>query len=107
LPAEDFLKGVVNRELAIGIAQRRLDEMKTGLTTRSVEPRPGHGADGRSEELRQCDHGRGRPLTANCRIAQQDRTRILAESAGEAAEKLLAVVTSYEQAVEAGTAAET
>jgi regulator of protease activity HflC (stomatin/prohibitin superfamily) len=39
--------------------------------------------------------------------SQQDRTRILAESAGEAAEKLLAVVTRYEQAVEAGTAAET
>jgi regulator of protease activity HflC (stomatin/prohibitin superfamily) len=38
--------------------------------------------------------------------AQQDRTRILAESAGEAAEKLVALVTEYEQAVEAGTAAE-
>ena len=32
LPAEDFLKGVVNRDHAIGIAQGRLEEMKTGLT---------------------------------------------------------------------------
>jgi len=38
--------------------------------------------------------------------SQQDRTRILAEAAGEAAEKLLALVTAYEQAVEAGTAEE-
>ena len=38
--------------------------------------------------------------------AQQDRTRILAEAAGEAAERLAALVTAYEQAVEAGTAEE-
>ena len=38
--------------------------------------------------------------------AQQTRTRILAETAGEAAEALLDLVTSYEQAAEAGTASE-
>jgi modulator of FtsH protease HflK len=106
LPAEDFLKGVVNRELAIGIAQRRLDEMKTGLKLDqlNLDQVTAPMAVVKSfDNVTTAEADRSQRIVAS----QQDRTRILAESAGEAAEKLLAVVTRYEQAVEAGTAAET
>jgi regulator of protease activity HflC (stomatin/prohibitin superfamily) len=105
LPAEDFLKGVVNRELAIGIAQRRLDEMKTGLTIDqlNLDQVTAPMAVVKSfDDVTTAEADRSQRIVA----AQQDRTRILAEAAGEAAEKLVALVTSYEQAVEAGTAAE-
>jgi regulator of protease activity HflC (stomatin/prohibitin superfamily) len=106
LPAEDFLKGVVNRELAIGIAQRRLDEMKTGLTIDQLnldQVTAPMAVVSSFDAVTTAEADRSQRIVA----AQQDRTRILAESAGEAAENLLAVVTRYEQAVEAGTAAET
>lgn len=105
LPAEDFLKGVVNRELAIGIAQRRLDEMKTGLTIDqlNLDQVTAPMAVVKSfDDVTTAEADRSQRIVA----AQQDRTRILAEAAGEAAEKLLALVTDYEQAVEAGTAEE-
>ncbi|GDX96541.1 hypothetical protein LBMAG47_22060 [Planctomycetia bacterium] len=105
LPAEDFLKGVVNRDLAIGIAQRRLDEMKTGLTIDqlNLDQVTAPMAVVKSfDDVTTAEADRSQRIVA----AQQDRTRILAESAGEAAEKLVALVTEYEQAVEAGTAAE-
>ncbi|NBX29082.1 hypothetical protein EBR04_01300 [bacterium] len=105
LPAEDFLKGVVNRELAIGIAQRRLDEMKTGLTIDqlNLDQVTAPMAVVKSfDDVTTAEADRSQRIVA----AQQDRTRILAEAAGEAAEKLVALVTDYEQAVEAGTAAE-
>ena len=106
LPAEDFLKGVVNRELAIGIAQRRLDEMKTGLKLDQLnldQVTAPMAVVSSFDAVTTAEADRSQRIVAS----QQDRTRILAESAGEAAEKLLAVVTRYEQAVEAGTAAET
>ena len=106
LPAEDFLKGVVNRELAIGIAQRRLDEMKTGLKLDQLnldQVTTPMAVVKSFDNVTTAEADRSQRIVAS----QQDRTRILAESAGEAAEKLLAVVTRYEQAVEAGTAAET
>lgn len=105
LPAEDFLKGVVNRELAIGIAQRRLDEMRTGLTIDqlNLDQVTAPMAVVKSfDDVTTAEADRGQRLVT----AQQDRTRILAEAAGEAAEGLLALVTRYEQAVEAGTADE-
>ena len=106
LPAEDFLKGVVNRELAIGIAQRRLDEMKTGLKIDqlNLDQVTAPMAVVKSfDDVTTAEADRSQRIVAS----QQDRTRILAEAAGEAAEKLLAVVTRYEQAVEAGTPEET
>ena len=105
LPAEDFLKGVVNRELAIGIAQRRLDEMKTGLTIDqlNLDQVTAPMAVVKSfDDVTTAEADRSQRIVA----AQQDRTRILAEAAGEAAEKLVLLVTAYEQAVEAGTPAE-
>jgi regulator of protease activity HflC (stomatin/prohibitin superfamily) len=96
---------VVNRELAIGIAQRRLDEMKTGLTIDqlNLDQVTAPMAVVKSfDDVTTAEADRSQRIVA----AQQDRTRILAEAAGEAAEKLVALVTSYEQAVEAGTAAE-
>jgi len=105
LPAEDFLKGVVNRELAIGIAQRRLDEMKTGLTIDqlNLDQVTAPMAVVKSfDDVTTAEADRSQRIVA----AQQARTRILAEAAGEAADKLVALVTEYEQAVEAGTPAE-
>lgn len=103
LPAEDFLKGVVNRELAIGIAQRRLDEMKTGLKVDqlNLDQVTAPMAVVKSfDDVTTAEADRSQRIVA----AQQDRTRILAEAAGEAAEKLVVLVGDYEQAVEAGTA---
>jgi regulator of protease activity HflC (stomatin/prohibitin superfamily) len=105
LPAEDFLKGVVNRELAVGIAQRRLDTMKTGLTIDqlNLDQVTAPMAVVKSfDDVTTAEADRSQRIVA----AQQDRTRILAEAAGEAAEKLAALVSDYEQAVEAGTGAD-
>lgn len=102
LPAEDFLKGVVNRELAIGIAQRRLDDMQTGLKIDqlNLDQVTAPMAVVKSfDDVTTAEADRSQRIVA----AQQDRTRILAEAAGEAAEPLVALVSDYEQAVEAGT----
>jgi len=105
LPAEDFLKGVVNRELAVGIAQRRLDEMKTGLALDqlNLDQVTAPMAVVKSfDAVTTAEADRSQRIVA----AQQDRTRILAEAAGEAAEPLLQLVTRYEQATEADSAEE-
>lgn len=105
LAAEDLLKGVVNREIAVGIAQRRLDDMQTGLTLDQLnldQVTAPMSVVGSFDNVTTAEADRSQRIVA----AQQTRTRILAETAGEAAEALLDLVTSYEQAAEAGTASE-
>jgi membrane protease subunit HflK len=89
LGAEDFLRGIVNRDLAVGIMQQRLDEMRTGLVARSFDA------------VTSAESDRAGRIVA----AEQERARILGETAGEATPKLLVILSQYEQATERGDAA--
>ena len=105
LRAEDFLKGIVNREIALGIAQRRLGDMQTGLQLDQLnldQVTAPMSVVGSFDNVTTAEADRSQRIVE----AQQSRTRILAETAGEAAESLLRLVTAYEQATEAGTPAE-
>jgi membrane protease subunit HflK len=104
-PADELLKGLVNREAAIGVAQRRLSDMKTGYTVESLalnQVTAPMAVVKSFDAVTTAESDRSQRIVA----AQQTRTRKLAETAGEAAEPLLALVTRYEQASEAGTAAD-
>jgi membrane protease subunit HflK len=104
-PADELLKGLVNREAAIGVAQRRLKDMKTGYTVESLalnQVTAPMAVVKSFDDVTTAESDRSQRIVA----AQQTRTRTLAETAGEAAEPLLALVSRYEQASEAGTAAD-
>jgi len=106
LSAEDLLKGVVNREIAVGIAQRRLDDMQTGLQLDQLnldQVTAPMSVVASFDNVTTAEADRSQRIVE----AQQARTRILAETAGEAAEPLLELVVAYEQSSEAGTPEET
>jgi modulator of FtsH protease HflK len=101
LSADDLLKGVVNREIATGVAQRRLSEMATGLTIDRLtldKVTPPVSVIGSFDAVTTAETDRDQRIVA----AQQDRARILGESAGEGSEKLIAVLDRFERAAEAG-----
>lgn len=102
LPADELLKGVVNRELAVGIAQRRLESMQTGLTIDQLsleQVTPPLAVVKSFDAVTTAESTRSQRIVT----AQQRRARILGETAGEAAEDLLKLVTDYEQASETGS----
>lgn len=105
LAADDLLKGVVNREAATAVAQRRLTEMATGLTidrlTLDKVTAPA-SVTGSFDAVTTAETDRAQRIVA----AQQDRARILGEAAGEGSDKLLALLDRYERARETGSAAE-
>lgn len=105
LPADDLLKGIMNRETAIGVAQNRLDEMAAGLTidqlTLDSVSAPG-SVMASFDAVTTAATDRAQRIVA----AQQDRAKILGESAGEGSEALLGLIDTYERAMEAGTTAE-
>jgi membrane protease subunit HflK len=99
LTADDMLRGIVNRELALGLMHDRLDTMRTGLTvdqmTLDKVSAPMRVA-GSFDAVTSAESDRaGRIVTA-----QQERARVLGETAGEGSGPLLAIVTEYERAVE-------
>ena len=101
LAADDMLRGIVNRTLAVGIMQQRLDAMRTGLTidqlTLDKVSAPMRVA-GSFDAVTSAESDRaGRIVTA-----QQERSKVLGETAGEGSGPILELVTSYERAVEAG-----
>ncbi len=104
LAAEDLLRGIVNRELAVGAMQDRLDDMRTGLVidqlTLDKVSAPMRVA-GSFDAVTTAETDRAGRIVA----AQQERARILGETAGEASARLLALITAYEQAVERGDTA--
>ena len=104
LAADDLLKGIVNREAATGVAQRRLTEMATGLTidrlTLDKVTAPA-SVMGSFDAVTTAETDRAQRIVA----AQQDRARILGETAGEGSERLLALLDRYERAGETGDAA--
>jgi regulator of protease activity HflC (stomatin/prohibitin superfamily) len=105
LPADDLLKGVVNREVASGVAQRRLTDMATGLvidqlTLDKVSAPVSVMAS--FDAVTTAETDRSQRIVS----AQQERARILGETAGEASEMLLGLLERFERAGDAGSAEE-
>ena len=101
LAADDMLRGVVNRELAIGLMQERLDGMRTGLVVDQVTldkvSAPMRVA-GSFDAVTSAESDRAGRIVA----AQQERAKVLGETAGEGSGPILELVSSYEQAAERG-----
>jgi membrane protease subunit HflK len=101
LAADDMLRGIVNRELAVGIMQQRLDAMTTGLVidqlTLDKVSAPMRVA-GSFDAVTSAESDRAGRIVAS----QQERAKVLGETAGEASGPILDLVTAYERAVEAG-----
>ena len=99
LAADDLLRGIVNRELAVSLMQQRLDDMRTGLVIDQLT------LDKVSAPMRvsacfdavtSAESDRAGRIVA----AQQERARILGETAGEASSQILELMAAYERAVE-------
>jgi modulator of FtsH protease HflK len=105
LPADELLKGVVNRETATGVAQRRLDDMQTGVAIDTLaldQVTPPLAVVGSFDAVTTAETTRSQLIVS----AQQERARILGETAGEGAEGLLALLAEYEEATETAAADE-
>lgn len=101
LTADDVLRGIVNRELAVGLMQRRLDDMRTGLVVDQLALDKVSApmlVAGSFDAVTSAESDRAGRIVA----AQQERARILGETAGEASGPILGLITAYEQAVERG-----
>lgn len=101
LAADAMLRGIVNRELAVGLMQQRLDDMRTGLVIDQLvldKVSAPMRVAGSFDAVTTAESDRAGQIVA----AQQERARILGEAAGEASGPLLVLVASYEQAVERG-----
>jgi regulator of protease activity HflC (stomatin/prohibitin superfamily) len=101
IAAEELLRGVVNRDLAVGAMQQKLDDMRTGIVIDQL------ALDKVSAPMRvaasfdavtSAESDRAGRIVA----AQQERSRILGETAGEASAALLKLIESYELASERG-----
>jgi len=99
-PTDELLKGVVNREVATGVAQRVLTDMATGITIDQLtldKVSAPLSVVGSFDAVTTAESDRTQRIVA----AQQDRARILGETAGEGSEKLLALLDRFERATEA------
>ncbi|MFM8733718.1 MAG: SPFH domain-containing protein [Pirellulales bacterium] len=104
-PADELLKGVVSRETATAVAQRRLDEMAAGLTIDQLaldKVSAPVSVIASFDAVTTAETDRDQRILA----AQQDRARILGEAAGEGSEKLLDLLDRFERASEAGSPTE-
>jgi membrane protease subunit HflK len=101
LPADEFLKGTVDRGSAVALAQERLDRMATGITIDAVAldevAAPASVVDS-FEAVTTAETDRSRRIVA----AEQERAKILGETAGEASGGLLRLIDALEEAREAG-----
>jgi membrane protease subunit HflK len=101
LAADDLLRGIVNRELAVGLMQEKLDGMRAGLVIDQLvldKVSAPMRVAGSFDAVTTAESDRASRIVA----AQQERSRILGETAGEASGRLMELVTAYEQAVERG-----
>jgi membrane protease subunit HflK len=99
LTADDVLRGIVNRELAVGLMQQRLDDMRTGLVVDQLALDKVSApmlVAGSFDAVTSAESDRAGRIVG----AQQERARILGETAGEASGAILQLISSYEQAVE-------
>ena len=104
LTADDVLRGIVNRELAVGLMQQRLDDMRTGLVIDQLALDKVSApmlVAGSFDAVTSAESDRAGRIVA----AQQERSRILGEAAGEASGPILDLINQYEQAVERGDGA--
>lgn len=104
LTADDVLRGIVNRELAVGLMQQRLDDMRTGLVIDQLALDKVSApmlVAASFDAVTSAESDRAGRIVA----AQQERSRILGEAAGEASGPMLDVIAQYEQAVERGDTA--
>lgn len=102
LAADDLLKGVVNREAATAVAQRRLADMATGITIEQLaldQVSAPVRVIGSFDAVTTAETDRAQRVVA----AWQDRARILGETAGEGSDGLLQLLDRYERAAEADT----
>lgn len=101
MSADDFLRGVVDRDLMIGSMQRRLDDVRSGVTidqlTLEKVSAPMRVA-GSFDAVTTAESERAARVVA----AQQDNARVLGETAGEASAALLSLISAYETAFESG-----
>lgn len=99
LTADDVLRGIVNRELAVGLMQQRLDDMRSGLVVDQLAldniAAPMLVAES-FDAVTSAESDRAGRIVG----AQQERARILGETAGEASGAILQLISSYEQAVD-------
>lgn len=104
-PADDVLKGAFNPEAAAAVARERLAAMETGLTIDQLAldevSAPASVLDS-LEAVTSAETDSAQWIVA----AEQERARILGETAGAASGDLLAQIDAYEQAVESGRGAE-
>ncbi|MGB8852391.1 MAG: SPFH domain-containing protein [Pirellulales bacterium] len=101
LAADDLLRGVVDRDVALGAMQRRLDDMRTGLVVEQLvldKVSAPMRVAGSFDAVTTAESDRAGRIVA----AEQERSRILAETAGEASGRLLALIAAHEQAAERG-----
>jgi membrane protease subunit HflK len=104
LSADDVLRGIVNRELAVGLMQQRLDDMRTGLVVDQLALDKVSApmlVAGSFDAVTSAESDRAGRIVA----AQQERARILGETAGEASGPILGLISTYEQATERGDTA--
>lgn len=101
MSADDFLRGIVDRDLMIGSMQRRLDDVRSGVTidqlTLEKVSAPMRVA-GSFDAVTTAESERAARVVA----AQQDNARVLGETAGEASAVLLSLISAYETAFENG-----
>ena len=104
LSADELLRGVVDRQVAVGAMQRRLDDMRSGLVVDQLAldkvSAPMRVAR-RFDAVTSAESDRAGRIVA----AQQERARILGEVAGEGSTGLMALITAFEQQTDRGDAA--
>lgn len=99
LAADDLLRGIVNRELAVSLMQQRLDDMRTGLVIDQLtldKVSAPMRVSASFDAVTSAESDRAGRIVA----AQQERARILGETAGEASSQILELMAAYERAVE-------
>jgi regulator of protease activity HflC (stomatin/prohibitin superfamily) len=105
LPADGVLRAAVDRDAAAAIARERLAEMATGLTVDQItldEVSAPASVIGSVEAVTTAETERAQKIVG----AEQDRARILGESAGEASRRLAELIDAYERASDGGFASE-
>jgi len=104
-PADELLKGVVNREVATAVAQRKLSEMSSGL---EIDQLALDKVSAPVSVIASFDAVTTAETDRSQRIvsSQQDRARILGETAGEGSDKFVKLLDRFEQASEVGTPAD-
>jgi membrane protease subunit HflK len=105
IAASELLRGVVDRDVAVGAMQEKLDDMRTGIVIDQLaldEVSAPMRVAASFDAVTTAESDRAGRIVA----AQQERSRILGETAGEASTALMQLIVAFEQASDRGDAAE-